>query len=135
VFEPKSAIYTAAGRVAEELGLPEDWLNDAAKGFMPGPDDDPRPVPDIRGIEVSTASPRYFLAMKLMAMQFGEDDEDIMILLRDCDIHTVDDAPEVLKAVSRCRSRRRRRGSFSRSCWARKPERVKLLAPAPIRRD
>jgi hypothetical protein len=74
VFEPKSAVYAAAAKVAEDLGLPEDWLNDAVKSFMPGPDEHPRPVPDVRGIEVTTASPRYLLAMKLMAMRFGEDD-------------------------------------------------------------
>ena len=77
VFEPKALIYQAAVRVAENLGLPEDWLNDAVKGFLPGPDDGARPLPEILGIEVSTASPRYLLAMKLMAMRFGEDDEDI----------------------------------------------------------
>jgi uncharacterized nucleotidyltransferase DUF6036 len=99
VFEPKSAIYSAAGRVAEEMGLPEDWLNDAVKGFMPGPDEEPRPVPEVHGIEVSTASPRYLLAMKLMAMRFGEDDEDILILLRECDIHSAEEALEVLEAI------------------------------------
>ena len=99
VFEPKSEIYAAAAKVAEDLGLPEDWLNDAVKGFMPGVDEHPRPVPDIRGIEVTTASPRYLLAMKLMAMRFGEDDEDIEILLRECDIHSAEGALNVLKQV------------------------------------
>jgi hypothetical protein len=99
VFEPKQTVYTAAGRVAEELGLPQDWLNDAVKGFMPGPDEAPRPVPAIQGIEVTTASPRYLLAMKLMAMRFGEDDEDIEILLRECDIHSAEEALDVLKRV------------------------------------
>lgn len=97
VFEPKSAIYTAATKVAEDLGLPEDWLNDAAKGFMPGEDEHPRPVPDIRGIEVTTASPRYLLAMKLMAMRFGEDDEDIEVLLRQCDLHSAEEALDLLE--------------------------------------
>lgn len=97
VFEPKQSVYAAAARVAAELGLPEDWLNDAVKGFLPGPDEDPRPVPAIEGIEVTTASPRYLLAMKLMAMRFGEDDEDIEILLRECDIHSADLALAVLK--------------------------------------
>jgi hypothetical protein len=99
VFEPKSAIYAAAAKVAEDLGLPQDWLNDAVKSFMPGPDEHPRPVPDVRGIEVTTASPRYLLAMKLMAMRFGEDDEDIEILLRECDIHSAEEALDVLKQL------------------------------------
>jgi hypothetical protein len=99
VFEPKSAVYAAASTVAEDLGLPEDWLNDAVKGFMPGADEDPRPVPDIRGIEVTTASPRYLLAMKLMAMRFGEDDEDIEVLLRECDIHSAEEALDLLTQI------------------------------------
>jgi hypothetical protein len=99
VFEPKRAIYDAAAKVAEEQGLPEDWLNDAVKGFMGGPDEDARPVPDIRGIEVTTASPRYLLAMKLMAMRFGEDDEDIETLLGKCEIHSAEEALEVLTSV------------------------------------
>jgi hypothetical protein len=99
VFEPKSVIYTAAAKVAEDLGLPEDWLNDAVKGFMPGEDQHARPVPDITGIEITTASPQYLLAMKLMAMRFGEDDEDIEILLRECDLHSADEALELLKRI------------------------------------
>jgi hypothetical protein len=99
VFEPKSEIYTAAATVAENLGLPEDWLNDAAKAFMPGPDEQALPVADIPGIEVTTASARYLLAMKLMAMRFGEDDEDIKILLRQCDVHSTSEALDLLKAI------------------------------------
>ena len=55
--------------------------------------------PPSRAIEVTTASPRYLLAMKLMAMRFGEDDEDIEILLRQCDIHNAEEALDVLKQV------------------------------------
>ena len=99
VFEPKSAIYAAATKVAEERGLPEDWLNDAAKGFMPGADEHPRPVPDIAGIEITTASPQYLLAMKLMAMRFGEDDEDIKILLGECELHSTEEALDLLERM------------------------------------
>ncbi len=99
VFEPKSSIYEAAAKVAERLGLPEDWLNDAAKGFMPGEDEDPRPVPDIQGIEITTASPQYLLAMKLMAMRFGEDDEDIEILVHECGLHNAQEALELLERM------------------------------------
>lgn len=99
VFEPKSSIYTAAARVADDLGLPEDWLNDAVKGYMPGEDEHARPVPDVSGIEITTASPEYLLAMKLMAMRFGEDDEDIQILLRACDLHSAEEALDLLERI------------------------------------
>jgi Nucleotidyltransferase of unknown function (DUF6036) len=99
VFEPKSSIYEAAAKVAESLGLPEDWLNDAAKGFMPGPDENPRPLPEIHGFEITTASPRYLLAMKLMAMRFGEDDEDIELLLRECGLNSPEEALAVLRRM------------------------------------
>ncbi len=97
VFEPKSAIYAAAAKVAEDLKLPDDWLNDAAKAFMPGEDEHPRPVPEVRGIEVTTASPKYLLAMKLMAMRFGEDDEDVEILLRECGLTSAQEALDLVK--------------------------------------
>jgi hypothetical protein len=97
VFEPKSAIYVAAARVAEDLGLPEGWLNDAVKGFMPGADQNPCPIPDVGGIEVTIASPRYLLAMKLMAMRFGEDEADIEILLRECGVRSAQEALDLVK--------------------------------------
>lgn len=92
VFEPKSTVYQAAAKVADELNLPEDWLNDAVKEYMPGDDPDRLPLPDVRGIEVTTASPAYLLAMKLMAMRFGEDEEDIQLLLEKCGITSAGDA-------------------------------------------
>jgi Nucleotidyltransferase of unknown function (DUF6036) len=100
VFEPKASIYDAAAKVAEDLGLPDDWLNDAVKVFMPSIEDEhPRPLPEIHGIEIATASPRYLLAMKLMAMRFGEDDEDIEILLRECGLHSAEAALELLRRI------------------------------------
>ncbi len=99
VFEPKASIYEAATKVAGDLGLPDDWLNDAAKGFMPGHDEDARPVPDIEGIEITTASPRYMLGMKLMAMRFGEDDEDIEILIRECDLQSAKEALDLVEQM------------------------------------
>jgi hypothetical protein len=96
VFEPKAAIYRAAGRVAERLGLPEDWLNDGVKGFLPGADQNAIPLPEVKGIEVTTASPRYLLAMKLLAMRFGEDDDDIRILLGQTGTDTAEEALALL---------------------------------------
>jgi hypothetical protein len=96
VFEPKAAIYEAAERVAERLELPADWPNDGVKCFLPGADRDALPLPEVDGIEVTTASPRYLLAMKLLATRFGEDDDDIRILLRQTGIRTPDEALALL---------------------------------------
>ncbi len=99
VFEPKLVIYEAAVRVAGDLGLPDDWLNDAAKAFMPGPDTAARPLPEVSGIEITVASPEFLLAMKLMAMRFGEDDEDIEILLEQSGLRTAQEAIDLLRRI------------------------------------
>jgi predicted nucleotidyltransferase len=99
VFEPKAVIYEAAAIVAEELGLSEDWLNGAAKAYVPGEDPDARPLPDVEGIEITTASPRYLLAMKLMAMRMGEDDRDVELLLRECNITSTEDALQLSRLM------------------------------------
>jgi predicted nucleotidyltransferase len=99
VFEPKAVIYEVARSVAEELGLPDDWLNDGVKGFLPGPDREAIPLPEIEGIEVTTASPRYLLALKLMAMRVGEDDEDITLLLRETGTGSLEAALRLLEEI------------------------------------
>jgi hypothetical protein len=63
---------------------------------MQGIDRDARPLPEVEGIEISTASPRYLLAMKLMTRRFG-DDEDIELLLRMLGLHTADEAIAISK--------------------------------------
>lgn len=80
VFEPKHAIYDAAAEIANELGLPEGWLNDAVKGFVSGPDEGATPVLELPGLRVATASPRILLAMKVLAHRPGEDDADVRLL-------------------------------------------------------
>jgi Nucleotidyltransferase of unknown function (DUF6036) len=97
VFEPKQSIYEAAARVADDLNLPEDWLNDAVKGYLPGADAQSRSLSTIHGIEITTASPRYLLAMKLMATRFGEDDEDIRLLLGEANVGSVQEALQLLR--------------------------------------
>jgi hypothetical protein len=59
---------------------------------LAGADRDARPLPEIHGVEVTTASARYLLAMKLLAMRFGEDDDDIRVLLTQTGIATADEA-------------------------------------------
>lgn len=84
IFEPKSAIYDAARAIAEAEGLPEDWLNDAVKGFAPGDDPDRGRVFSTPALEVAVASPQYLLAMKLLAARVDQDVDDIRVLYEMC---------------------------------------------------
>ena len=80
VFEPKSEVDSAAREVADRLELPDEWLNDAVKGFIPGTDPDALPVFDRPGLAVTSASARFLLAMKLRAARVEQDVEDIRFL-------------------------------------------------------
>ena len=68
-----NAVREWAALVARELGWPDDWLNDAAKGYViglaPGP-----VLLSLPGIEVCRATTEQLLAMKLCAWR---DDVDI----------------------------------------------------------
>ena len=85
VFEPKQAVYRAATRVAArhvELELPDDWLNDAVKGFLLGDDPDATVLFDHPGLRVRVASPRYLFTMKLVAARVERDADDLAALYR-----------------------------------------------------
>jgi len=93
VFEPKTAVYEAAGEVAEQLALPPGWLNDAVKGFLAGDDPQATPVLDVLGLRCLAASPRMLLALKVLAHRVGEDEDDVLLLADEIGLRT---APEVL---------------------------------------
>lgn len=97
VFEPKSEIYRAAAEVADNLDLPEDWLNDAVKGFVPGTDPDAVPIFVRPGLAVTAASARFLLAMKLRASRPEQDVDDITFLTALLGLHT---AAEVLRVAT-----------------------------------
>ena len=71
-------------RIAEEMsgphGLEPDWLNDAAKGFLPGTDEHPRTVFESESLLVQVPSPEYLLAMKLHASRDDRDLDDAALL-------------------------------------------------------
>jgi hypothetical protein len=92
VFEPKRIVYTAAAEVARAHELPDDWLNDAVKGFLPGTDPNATTLFETSGISVRVASPRYLFAMKAAAARIERDAEDLQFLYRLCGFQTVDEA-------------------------------------------
>lgn len=70
----------AAAAVASRLGLPENWLNDGAKGYLHGlaPGE---VLFEARGLLVRAVAPRQLLAMKLSAWRDDLDVSDARLLL------------------------------------------------------
>ena len=104
IFEPTLEVRKAAERVAENLSLPMDWLNDAAKGFI-SPTGNFAPIAgiDFSNLRIQAPTPEYMLAMKVLAARstIGEqrgDANDIAFLIRLLGIRNSD---EVMGIVSR----------------------------------
>ena len=74
------AVLDAARRVAEQLDLPEDWLNDGAKGFLHGLALGPI-VLSLPNLVVRALAPQQLLAMKLGAWRDDLDIADARLLL------------------------------------------------------
>ncbi len=111
VFEPKTEIYAEAALLAEEQGLPDDWLNDGVKGLLPD-----RAAAEVGshfeapGISVEVASPTYLFAMKAAAARAEIDADDLRFLANHLGLTDVEEAfalvehyysPHRLKPVAR----------------------------------
>ena len=57
VFEPKTIVYQIAREIADTRGIPESWLNDGVKGFLPGDDPEANVFFEIEWLTVRVASP------------------------------------------------------------------------------
>jgi hypothetical protein len=78
-FTEPQAVRAAARVVADELGLPEDWLNDAAKGFVP-PNAGYERWQALSNLTISTVDTETLLAMKCAASRTDVDAADIKTL-------------------------------------------------------
>lgn len=99
IFEPKTVVYDAARVVAQDLSLPDDWLNDAVKSFTPGDDPERQVVFQTPSLSVSVGSPRYLLAMKLLAARVDQDAEAIKLLYELCSFTTADEGMDLVEAL------------------------------------
>lgn len=80
IFEPTRELRDAAKRVATRLGLPRDWLNDAAKGFFHA--EPPREeVLTLSNLRVWAPGAEYMLAMKCVSARFDSHDRDDVAFL------------------------------------------------------
>ena len=99
IFVPAAEVRKAAARVAERLQLEPDWLNDGAKAFMPG--SDPARIGVFEGdhLSVAAASPRYLLAMKLLASRLERDQDDIRHLYDLCGFSTAAEGLDLVEST------------------------------------
>lgn len=96
IFEPASTVRRIVEDLGAERGLEPDWLNDAAKAFMPGDDPGRVVVFESEALYVEVPAPGYLLAMKLHASRDEADLDDAAILFGKLDLGSAEDALAVL---------------------------------------
>lgn len=133
VFAPTSEVRSAVAEVARHADLPEDWLNDAVKGFVPSTEDLHQTVVyESSNLRVCAAGLDHLLAMKIAASRVEQDRGDLELLVKAMGIVTVEQA---LDAAARCLgtpSRHARSICWTRSCrtpkGCRRPSRARISA-------
>ncbi len=99
LFVPAPEVRQAAETIGAARGLEPDWLNDAAKGFLPGQDEHPATVFESESLLVQIASPEYLLAMKLHASRDERDLNDAATLFTVLDYTTAAQGLELLTST------------------------------------
>lgn len=97
LFQPTQVVREIASELGEKYGLEPDWLNDAAKGFMPGNDTSPKTVFESEYLLVQVPSAQYLLAMKLHAARDERDLNDAATLFNRAGYETAQQNLELLQ--------------------------------------
>ena len=97
LYEPKSEINELVEKIARKYGLPKDWLNDSVKGFI-NENAETMDFISFGNLKVSTVTPEYLLAMKLMSSRVeGQDYNDIKFLFRELEVQTSEQAKAIIE--------------------------------------
>jgi hypothetical protein len=103
IFQPAGLIRQLAGQIAEEQGLPANWLNDGIKGFVSARHETTAgQLPQFPHLRLSMPVPEYLLAMKCMAARIGgttgeqSDVPDIVFLIRHLGLKSATDVLELV---------------------------------------
>ncbi len=102
IVRPSAVAKKLALKVAQELGLPEDWLNDDVKQFL-AEKEAKRQLTGVEfgeGLRVSVPTAAYLLAMKLRACRpplpgYAGDQGDFRFLVKKMELKSVAEAEEI----------------------------------------
>jgi hypothetical protein len=96
VFRPTQEIRAAIDEIAQAHNLPEDWLNDAVKGFVV--EHPQRILFNFSNLQVYVPEPDYLLAMKTLAARVDTQDKgDIIFLIKQLGLKTPDEVFKILE--------------------------------------
>jgi hypothetical protein len=95
VFVPTQQIRDAARKVADAYSLPDDWLNDAVKGFVVS---HPRRIlMELPSLQVFIPEPDYLLAMKTLSARVDATDKaDVLFLIGKMGLKTPQEVFQIL---------------------------------------
>lgn len=99
LFVPAPEVRRIADEMSGAHGLEPDWLNDAAKGFLPGADEHPRTVYESESLLVQVPSPEFLLAMKLHASRDIRDLDDAALLFNHLGYTSAQDCIDLLTTI------------------------------------
>ena len=98
VFQPTQTIRELARILAQQLNLPENWLNDGVKGYVSARHETTTGIlPQFPYLRLTMPVPEYLLAMKCMAARIGgandepSDVSDIIFLIRHLKLESAKD--------------------------------------------
>jgi len=97
LLHPEVTVRDEARAMAGRHGLPDDWLNTAARAFVPGGDTAAVPY-EVPGLVVTLASPEHLLAMKMIAFR-PTDVPDLEMLFRELGITSAAEAADLCRSV------------------------------------
>ncbi|HMS25496.1 MAG TPA: DUF6036 family nucleotidyltransferase [Acidimicrobiia bacterium] len=98
IWQPTEPIRELIKKISKKYDIEQDWLNDAAKGFISHiKDENPVVIFDGTFLSVSAPSPQYLLATKILSSRPDRDEPDIELLIRLCEFTTVDECLDVVE--------------------------------------
>ena len=97
IFQPKTIINGMIEKIATELDIPKNWLNDGVKGFLSDNAEFSEYI-QLSNLTINVASPEYMLAMKCLSARAdnANEIEDIKYLLKHLGVKKYEEIEKII---------------------------------------